>query len=112
MTGTLRDRHIECAALEKLLQQVRSGQSAVLVLRGEAGIANTPLSESVAAQPADCRVARAAGVQAEMELPFAGLHHLCAPMLDGIGSLPAPQQDALRGAFGLRSGSAPDRFLA
>src|SRR6185436_4034497 len=107
----LRGRHNECAALERVLHQVRAGRSAVLVVRGEAGIGKSALLEYVAAQADGCRVARAAGVQAEMELVFAGLHHLCAPMLDGIGSLPAPQQEALQVAFGLRSGGAPDRFL-
>jgi DNA-binding CsgD family transcriptional regulator len=107
----LRGRHNECAALERVLHQVRAGRSAVLVVRGEAGIGKSALLEYVAAQADGCRVARAAGVQAEMELAFAGLHHLCAPMLDGMGSLPAPQQEALQVAFGLQSGGTPDRFL-
>jgi hypothetical protein len=46
-----------------------------------------------------------------MELAFAGLHQLCAPLLDRLERLPAPQRDALGIAFGLRSGAAPDRFL-
>jgi DNA-binding CsgD family transcriptional regulator len=58
-----------------------------------------------------CRIARAAGVESEMELPFAGLHQLCAPMLHRLGRLPGPQGDALGAAFGLRDGDAPDRFL-
>src|SRR5580765_143686 len=91
----LRDRHVERATLERVLHQVRAGQSAVLVLRGEAGVGKTALLDYIAAEADGCRVARAAGVQAEMELAFAGLHHLCAPMLDGMGSLPAPQQEAL-----------------
>ena len=107
----LRDRHTERAALERVLQQVKSGQSAVLVLRGEAGIGKTALLDYAAEQAGECRVARTAGVQADMELPFAGLHHLCTTMLDGMGSLPAPQQDALQVAFGLQRGGAPDRFL-
>src|SRR5689334_17209661 len=79
LAGMLHDRDNECAALETLLRQVRAGQSAVLVLRGEAGIGKTALLDHFAAQADGCRVARAAGVQAEMELAFAGLHHLCAP---------------------------------
>ena len=109
--GMLRDRHTERATLERVLQNVRAGQSTVLVLRGEAGIGKTALLDYVASQADGCRVARAAGVQAEMELAFAGLHHLCAPLLDGIGSLPGPQQEALKVAFGLQVGGAPDRFL-
>ncbi|WP_445149961.1 helix-turn-helix transcriptional regulator [Baekduia sp. Peel2402] len=105
------DRDAERAALDGLLKGVRGGQSAVLVLRGEAGIGKTALLEVVAERADGCRVARVAGVQAEMELAFAGLHQLCAPMLDGIGLLPEPQQQALEVAFGMREGGAPNRFL-
>jgi DNA-binding CsgD family transcriptional regulator len=104
-------RHAECAALDRLLQRVRAGQSSVLVLRGEAGIGKTALLEFLAARATRCRVARAVGVQAEMELPFAGLHRLCAPVLDAMPVLPAPQREALRAAFGLAAAAAPDRFL-
>ena len=57
------------------------------------------------------RVLRAVGVESEMELPFAALHQLCAPLLDGLERLPPPQRDALGTAFGLSSGPRPDRFL-
>ena len=107
----LRGRRNECAALATLLQRIRMGESSVLVLRGEAGIGKTALLEFAAGEATGCRVARAVGIQAEMELAFAGLHHLCAPMLDGMRTLPAPQQEALAVAFGLQEGSAPDRFL-
>jgi DNA-binding CsgD family transcriptional regulator len=107
----LRGRRDECSALDRLLQRIRVGESAVLVLRGEAGIGKTALLDYVAEQATGCHVARAGGVQAEMELAFAGLHHLCAPLLDGMAALPAPQQEALQVAFGLQSGGAPDRFL-
>jgi DNA-binding CsgD family transcriptional regulator len=83
----------------------------VLVLRGEAGVGKTALLEYVAEQASECRIARVAGVESEMELAFAGLHQLCAPMLDGLEALPSPQQDALRIAFGMQGGAAPDRFL-
>ena len=46
-----------------------------------------------------------------MELAFAGLHQLCGPYLDRLSKLPSPQEDALGTAFGLRPGTAPDRFL-
>ena len=46
-----------------------------------------------------------------MELAFASLHLLCAPLLDRLEDLPGPQHDALGVAFGLREGAAPDRFL-
>ena len=87
------------------------GQSAVLVLRGEPGIGKSALLEYVAEHAEGCRVLRAVGVEWEMELPFAGLHQLCAGLLDGRGRLPAPQRDALATAFGLSSGTQPDRFL-
>ena len=46
-----------------------------------------------------------------MELPFAGIHQLCAPLLEQLDALPQPQQDALNVALGLASGDVPDRFL-
>jgi DNA-binding CsgD family transcriptional regulator len=102
----------ERAVLDRLLETVRGGRSAVLLIRGEAGIGKTALVRYAARQAAGFRVAQIAGVEAEMELPFAGLHRLCAPMLSRLDALPDPQQNALRVAFGLSSGDAPDRFLA
>jgi DNA-binding CsgD family transcriptional regulator len=109
----LRGRREECAALDGLLQRIRVGQSSVQVLRGEAGVGKTALLEYVAVRASGCRVVRAAGVQSEMELAFAGLHQLCAPMLnglDGLDGIPGPQRDALCVAFGLQDGVAPDHF--
>src|SRR5271166_2311121 len=105
------DRAEECAALEELLGAVRSGRSRTLVVRGEAGIGRTGLLEYAVSRAADVRVARAAGVESEMELPFAGLHQLIAGMLDQAGKLPEPQRAALETAFGLVIGDAPDKFL-
>jgi DNA-binding CsgD family transcriptional regulator len=93
------------------VENVRAGQSRVLVLRGEPGVGKTALLEYLQGRASGCRIARAAGVESEMELPFAGLHQLCAPMLHRLGRLPGPQGDALGAAFGLREGDAPDRFL-
>jgi len=98
-------------ALDRLLETARGGQSAVLLIRGEAGIGKTALLSYAARQAGGFRVAQIAGVEAEMELPFAGLHQLCAPLLGKVDVLPAPQQRALRVALGLTSGEAPDRFL-
>jgi DNA-binding CsgD family transcriptional regulator/tetratricopeptide (TPR) repeat protein len=83
----------------------------VIVLRGEAGVGKTALLEYVAERAVRCRVLRTAGVASEMELAFAGLHQLSAPILDGLERLAGPQRDALRVAFGLQDGGAPDRFL-
>jgi DNA-binding CsgD family transcriptional regulator len=107
----LRGRGGECGALDRLVTDARAGRSGVLVLRGEAGAGKSALLEFVAARAPDCRIARAAGVESEMELAFAGLHQLCGPMLDHLDRLPAPQRDALGTAFGLSVGGAPDRFL-
>src|SRR5882724_1462596 len=104
-------RRVEREALNQLLDDVRAGHSRVLVVRGEPGVGKTALLEYVVEQASGCRVARAAGVQSEMELAFAGLHQLCAPMLDRLERLPAPQRGALGTTFGLELGQAPDRFL-
>src|SRR3954453_17883299 len=109
--SVLLGRADERALLDRLLENVRAGQSAVLVVRGEAGVGKTALLHYCARQASGFRVARIAGVESEMELPFAGLHQLCAPMLGRLGGLPEPQQAALRVALGLSSGAAPDRFL-
>ena len=111
VSAVLLGRRGECAVLERLVAVVRAGQSRALVLSGEAGVGKTALLEYLVGRAAGCRVVRAAGVQSEMELPFAGLHQLCLPLLDGLDRLPAPQRDALRTAFGLRAGEPPDRFL-
>jgi DNA-binding CsgD family transcriptional regulator len=107
----LRGRQSECESLDHLLEAVQAGQSRALVMRGEPGVGKTALLEYTAGRLRGCQVARAAGVQSEMELAFAGLHQLCAPMLDQLERLPRPQRQALSKAFGLTSGTPPDRFL-
>jgi AAA ATPase domain len=107
----LHGRRVEREALERLLDAVRRGQSRVLVVSGEPGVGKTALLDSAIGSASGFRVARAVGVESEMELAFAALQQLCAPLLDRLDRLPAPQRDALRVAFGLRAGDAPDRFL-
>src|SRR6516225_2321315 len=107
----LLDRGSERDVLERLVTEVRAGQSRVLVLRGEAGIGKTALLEHLSAVTEGCRIARIAGAESEMELAFAGLHALCAPMLGRLEHLPIPQRDALNTAFGMSGGPPPDRFL-
>ncbi|MFD3401324.1 AAA family ATPase [Kribbella sp. NPDC058693] len=104
-------RRSECSELDQQIAALRAGRSAVLVLRGDAGIGKTALLDYVASHAIDCRIVRAAGVESEMELAFGGLHQLCSPFLDRADELPEPQRDALRTAFGLSSGTPPDRFL-
>src|SRR5579864_4665476 len=107
----LLDRLPERAALSGLLDAARAGRSGVLVMRGEPGVGKTALLEHAIESAAGLRVARVAGVESEMELAFAALQQLCAPMLDKLAGLPDPQRDALGVAFGLNTGAAPDRFL-
>ncbi|ROO85888.1 regulatory LuxR family protein [Actinocorallia herbida] len=109
--GPLRGRQLECERLDRLVATVQEGRSAVLVVRGEAGIGKSVLLDYVRGSASGCRIARVAGVESEMELAFGGLHQLCAPFLDHIGRLPGPQRDALETAFGLSAGTPPDRFL-
>ena len=106
-------RRRECEVLDRLLADVRAHQSRVLVLRGEAGIGKTALMEYLAGSSSSsgCHVVRAAGVESEMEVAFAGLHQLCAPLLGSLGRLPSPQREAMNRALGLTTGEAPDRFL-
>ena len=94
-----------------MLDSVREGASAVLVIRGEAGIGKTALMQYCARQASGCRVTQIAGVESELEMPLAAVHQLCAPMLDHLGALPEPQQQALRVALGAEAGNAPDRFV-
>lgn len=101
----------ESETLSGLVAAAKAGRSQILVLRGDVGIGKTALLELLLVRAAGCQVGRAAGVESEMELRYAGVHQLCGPYLDRIDDLPAPQRDALGTAFGLRSGSTPDRFL-
>ncbi len=107
----LKGRGAESEQLDRLVEDVRSGESRALVVHGEAGIGKTALLAYVTEHGLDCGFARAGGVQSEMELPFAALHQLCGPMLDHLDRLPGPQREALATVFGLAAGSAPDRFV-
>ena len=107
----LTDRRAERGVLDGLVEAVRAGESRVLVVHGEPGVGKSALLEYVADRASRCRVLRVSGVQSEMELAFAGLHQLCAPLLDRLEVLPGPQREALRTAFGMSTGPAPDRFL-
>jgi DNA-binding CsgD family transcriptional regulator len=101
----------ECAALDDLVSAIRGGESRALVLTGEAGIGKTALLQHLLASAADVAVIRAVGMESEMELAYASLHQVCAPLLGQLDRLPAPQRQALEIVFGLSVGAAPDRFL-
>src|ERR1051325_8467701 len=92
--------------LDAMLTQARDGHSAVLVIRGEAGIGKTALLRYAARQASGLRTTEVEGVQAEMELPFAAVHRLCAPMFDRLDALAEPQRMALRVALGVSAGAA------
>jgi DNA-binding CsgD family transcriptional regulator len=109
--GELRGRRGECDLLDRLLDTVRGGAGRTLVVRGEPGVGKTALLDYLAEHSSGCRMARASGVESEMELAYAGLHQLLAPMLDRLQRLPGPQREALVTAFGMSPGPAPDRFL-
>src|SRR5262245_26600936 len=101
----------ESRALDEYLDGVRGGRSRVLVIRGDAGIGKSALLQRVVDSANAFHVGIATGVESEMELPFASLQTLCAPMLDHLPALPEPQRDAMKSAFGLTAGTSPDRLL-
>ena len=105
------DRDAERDTLDRFVAAVRAGDSRALVVSGEASVGKTALLDDLAENASGCRVVRTAGYQSEMELAFAALHQLCAPLLGGLTRLPVPQRNALRIAFGMGSGPTPDRFL-
>jgi DNA-binding CsgD family transcriptional regulator len=107
----LRGRTAECATLDELLAAAQAGRSQVLVLCGEPGVGKTALLQYLRDRSSACRVIRTAGIESELELPFAGLHQFCVPLLDHLDHLPGPQRAALETAFGLGAGAPPDRFL-
>jgi predicted ATPase len=104
-------RDSECETLRGLISTVRTGSSQVLVLRGEAGVGKTALLEHLSGLASGFRCGQVAGVQSDMELAFAGLQQLCAPLMDHVDELPEPQRVALNVAFGRGVGTTPDRFL-
>ena len=109
--SSLRGRQRECEALERCIAGARDGHGNALVLRGETGVGKSALLDYLVERSSGCRVERLAGVESEMELAFAGLYQLCAPLLGDLKKLPDPQRDALATALGLSSGPPPNQFL-
>jgi DNA-binding CsgD family transcriptional regulator len=104
-------RAIERRGIDEVVARARDGRSGVLVIRGEPGIGKTALLRYAARQASGMRVTQVDGIQAEIEMPFSGIHRLCTPFLDGLAELPAPQRSALRVALGVSSGGLRDQFL-
>ncbi len=105
-------RRAECDVLEQLLEDARAGESRVVVVRGEAGAGKSALLGHLAGRLDGWRVARAVGVESEVELAHSGIHQLCAPLLDDhLDGLPAPQREALETVFGRAAGPPPDPFM-
>ncbi|WP_420847121.1 ATP-binding protein [Nonomuraea basaltis] len=104
-------RSPEQEQLRHLLTRAQAGDSAALVISGEAGIGKTALLEHLAAEAGPARILRTTGIEAETELPFAALHQLLRPALGQLELLPEPQAAALRAAFGMAHVAGQDRFL-
>src|SRR3989440_1145798 len=107
LLGRQREREV----LERLLEAARGGRGGVLVVHGEPGVGKTALLEYAVEAGRSFRVARAVGVEGEMELAYAALQQLCAPSVEVIERLPDPQRDALGVALGRRAGQPPNAFL-
>jgi predicted ATPase len=103
-------RATEAAMVVGLLKGAEDGRSAVLVIRGEAGIGKSALLEQARTDAVGFTVLRGVGIESESELAFATLHQILRPVLDRIERLPAPQAAALRGAFALSDEPVEDRF--
>ncbi|MGX1811949.1 ATP-binding protein [Nocardia sp. NPDC055321] len=101
----------ESAALDQMIAAARTGESRVLVVHGVAGVGKSALLDYAQDAATGLRIVRAVGVESEMELAFATLHQLCAPLLDRLATLPEPQRHALETVFGMRAGTPPERFL-
>jgi DNA-binding CsgD family transcriptional regulator len=107
----LLDRQAERAAVDQVIDAVRGGFSATLVLRGGPGVGKTTLLRYAVAAAPDLRVSSIAGVESEISLEYGGLHQLLLPFLPLLDDLPLPQQRSLRVAFGQEAGPPPERFL-
>jgi DNA-binding CsgD family transcriptional regulator len=105
-------RSAEWTALRLFLERAL-GSGAVLLLTGEPGVGKSALLDATERQAvaSGARVLRAAGVEFEAEINFAGLHQLLMPLLGDLDALPEPHRDALVAALGLSAGPPPHRLL-
>jgi len=110
-TDVLHGREAELERIAALLAAARAGRSGALVLRGDAGAGKSALLLAARRRAVDMTVLASTGVESESELPFAALHQLLRPVLDGLDALPAVQADALRGALRLGRDAGEHRFV-
>ncbi|MDQ6921095.1 MAG: AAA family ATPase [Candidatus Dormibacteraeota bacterium] len=105
-------REAERSRIDTILADARTGTSAALLLRGEAGIGKTALLRYAVEQAAtSMRVLSARGVQFEADIPFAGLHELLQPAFGMLDRLPGHQAATLQGALGRGPRVQADRLL-
>jgi DNA-binding CsgD family transcriptional regulator len=110
-TEPLVGRRSEREAVDRLLEAAREGHGGVLVVHGEPGVGKTALLEYAVETARSFRVARAVGVEGEMQLAYAALQQLASPSLELRERLPEPQREALAVAFGLSAGEPPNPYL-
>jgi DNA-binding CsgD family transcriptional regulator len=103
-------RESERRRIERLLDDVKRGQSDALVISGEPGIGKTALVRYALDLAESMTVVRATGLEAEAELEFSGLLELCRPILDSLDDIPEHQAATLRGALGFSAATDRDRF--
>ncbi|MFI5530157.1 AAA family ATPase [Kitasatospora sp. NPDC051853] len=109
LTTSMVGREGERAVLAAFLT---AAQGQALVLKGETGVGKSALLEHTAQRAAATghRVVRAVGVEAESELPFAGLHQLLHPLLPYAEGLDAAHRTAFDVVFG-RSRETPPSVM-
>ena len=110
VAASLHGRTGEQERLLGLLGDARVGHSGAVVVVGEPGAGKSALLEVVRTAAEGMVVLEAKGVESEARLPFAALHQLLRPAFGLLERLPSPQADALRAAFALEGGGAPDLY--
>lgn len=97
--------------MDQLLQEASTGRAVALRVLGDRGIGKSSMLDYLARRADGYRVLRTRGVEDERELPYAGLHRLCAPVVDELQQLEPAQRSALSTAIGLSGGEPADRLL-
>jgi DNA-binding CsgD family transcriptional regulator len=103
-------RTTERERIDALLDAARHGRGGAVVLLGEPGIGKTTLLDHARRRAEGMLVLAGRGIEAEAELPFAGLSVLLTPLLNGLEAVARPQREALCGALGLGPARPGARF--